>query len=386
MFKNLFITLLAVVLMASCAKPPKNQFMITGTVDSVFNGIVYLQKRIEAPLITIDSAQITGGKFDLKGTVDYPEVYYLTIPATKSSVPFFIESKEITVNINTKEIDKTKIVGSKTQAEYDHYLDLVDQYNARIKESYQMYNAAVEVGDPEKTRYYDSVTSAIDQERERFSKKYVLENNKSFISPYIIYRNSWSYELEELEKSLNNFDTALSHSIYTGFLNAYLATLKRVAVGQMYVPFSMADSGGTMVSVSGLIGQNYLLVDFWASWCAPCRAENPNIAALYNQYHDSGFDIIGVSFDSNRDRWLGAIKDDGLTWNHVSDLAGWGNKVGKLYGIRSIPSNILIDPSGKIIAKNIMGEELKMKLAELFPAAVAIKTVVPGKPAKTAKK
>lgn len=386
MFKNLFITLLAVVLMASCAKPPKNQFMITGTVDSVFNGIVYLQKRIEAPLITIDSAQITGGKFDLKGTVDYPEVYYLTIPATKSSVPFFIESKEITVNINTKEIDKTKIVGSKTQAEYDHYLDLVDQYNARIKESYQMYNAAVEVGDPEKTRYYDSVTSAIDQERERFSKKYVLENNKSFISPYIIYRNSWSYELEELEKSLNNFDTALSHSIYTGFLNAYLATLKRVAVGQMYVPFSMADSSGTMVSVSGLIGQNYLLVDFWASWCAPCRAENPNIAALYNQYHDSGFDIIGVSFDSNRDRWLGAIKDDGLTWNHVSDLAGWGNKVGKLYGIRSIPSNILIDPSGKIIAKNIMGEELKMKLAELFPAAVAIKTVVPGKPAKTAKK
>ncbi len=129
------------------------------------------------------------------------------------------------------------------------------------------------------------------------------------------------------------------------------------------------------MSVSGLIGQNYLLVDFWASWCAPCRAENPNVVALYNQYHESGFDILGVSFDSNRDRWLGAIKDDGLTWNHVSDLAGWENKVGKLYGIRSIPSNVLIDPSGVIIAKNIMGDDLKKKLAELFPGVMAEKPV-----------
>jgi hypothetical protein len=189
MLKNLFITLLAVVVMASCAKPPKNQFIITGTVDSVFNGLVYLQKRVDAPLVTIDSAQIAGGKFSLKGTVDYPEVYYLTIPATKSSVPFFIEPKDITVNINTREINKTKIIGSKTQTEYDHYLDLVDQYNAKMRESLQMYNAAMEVGDPEKARYYDSVSNAIDLEREQFSKKYVLENNKSFISPYIIFRN-----------------------------------------------------------------------------------------------------------------------------------------------------------------------------------------------------
>lgn len=373
MFKNLLITLLAVTMMASCSKAPKNQFTITGTVDSVFNGYVYLQRRVDAPLITIDSAQLTGGKFALKGTVDYPEVYYLTLPATKSSIPFFLEPKDIIININTKELNKTKIIGSKTQTDYDHYLDLVDQYSAKIQESYQMYNAAVEVGDQEKARYFDSVTNAIDEEREQFAKKYVLDNNKSFISPYIMFRNSWSYDMEELEKSLKNFDTILSHSLYTGFLNAYLVTLKRTAVGQKYVPFSMKDSSGVMVSVSSLIGQNFLLVDFWASWCAPCRAENPNVVALYNQYHEKGFDIVGVSFDSNRDRWLGAIKDDGLTWHHVSDLAYWENKAGKLYGIRSIPSNVLIDPSGVIIAKNIMGDDLKKKLEELFPGTVAIK-------------
>jgi thiol-disulfide isomerase/thioredoxin len=111
-------------------------------------------------------------------------------------------------------------------------------------------------------------------------------------------------------------------------------------------------------------------VDFWASWCAPCREENPNLVRLYNKYSSKGFDIFGVSFDSSRDRWLKAIADDSLTWTHVSDLQGWQNAAGKLYGIRSIPSNTLLDTNGVIIAKNIMGDELRAKLEELFPAPV----------------
>jgi len=368
MFKNLFITLLVVITLASCTKAPKNAFLISGSVDSVFNGTVYLQKRGDGPLVTIDSSQFSGGKFSFKGTIDYPEVYYLTIPATKSSVPFFIESADIMVNINTKEINKTKIAGSKTQIAYDNYLDMLDQFNAKIKESYQMYNKAQEIGDLEKARFYDSLITVQDEQRSQFSKNFVLKNTSSFVSPYIIYRNSYTYDMAELEKALNSFDTSLSHSLYTGFLNSYLNTLKRTAVGQMYVPFSMQDSTGINQSVSDLIGSNYLLVDFWASWCAPCREENPNLVALYNKYHEKGFDIIGVSFDSSRDRWLGAIKDDSLTWTHVSDLQGWENKVGKLYGVRSIPSNVLLDTTGFIIAKNLRGEDLKMKLEGLFPA------------------
>ena len=370
MIRNLFIILFAAIIMASCTKTQKNQFIINGTVDSVFNGTVYLQKRADGPLITIDSARFSDGKFSIKGTIDYPEVYYLTIPATKSSVPFFIEQAEITVNINTREIDKTKISGSKNQAAYDSYLDMLDQFNVKIREGYQMYNTAEEVGDFEKARYYDSLVNALDEERSRFSKKYVLENTGSFISPYIIYRNSYAYEMEELEKALNAFDTSLSHSIYMDFLNSYLATLKRASVGQPFIPFSMQDSTGVNIAVEDFIGSNYLLVDFWASWCSPCRAENPNLVALYSKYHDRGFDIFGVSFDSKRNSWLGAIKDDSLTWTHVSDLSGWENKAGKLYGVRSIPANVLLDTNGVIIAKNLRGEDLKAKLEELFPAPV----------------
>jgi peroxiredoxin len=373
MIKNLFIAMLAVIMMASCTKKVKNEFTITGTVDTVFNGTIYLQKRMDAPLITIDSSQLTGGKFSFKGIINYPEVYYLTIPATKSSVPFFIEPSEITVNIKTKSIDKTKITGSKTQAEYDAFLDMLDQFNSKLRESYQIYNKARELGDNQKMKYYDSLINVQDEQKSEFSKNYVLQNPKSFISPYIIYRNSYTYEREDLEKALNAFDTSLSHSLYMGFLNNYLSTLKRTAVGQKYVPFTMKDSTGTEISVSDIAGKkNYLLVDFWASWCGPCRAENPNLAATYRKYHERGFDIIGVSFDSDRQRWLKAVKDDSLTWTHVSDLQGWENKAGKLYGIRSIPANVLLDTNGVIIDRNLQGENLRAKLEELMPTPVPV--------------
>jgi thiol-disulfide isomerase/thioredoxin len=367
MFRNLLIVFFAAVMLASCNQPVKNQFTVTGSVDSVFSSMIYLQKRSSGPLISVDSARLSDGKFSFRGVIAYPEVYYLAIPATRSTVPFFVEPAEIIVNINIKEINNSKVTGSKTQAEYDNYMAKLDLFNTRIRESYDQYNAAQENGDPDKARYYDSLTNALDEERSAFSKNYVLENRGSFISPYIIYRNSWAYDMEELEKSLSNFDTSLSHSVYMAFLNDFLATLKRTAVGQMYVPFSMKDSSGADLSVSDYIGKNYLLVDFWASWCGPCREENPNLVALYNKYHVTGFDIFGVSFDSNRDRWLEAIGSDSLTWTHVSDLRGWENEAGKLYGIRSIPSNILLDTMGYIIAKNLRGEDLRAKLEELFP-------------------
>jgi peroxiredoxin len=371
MFKNLSFLLIAVIILVSCTTKVKNEFVITGTVDTVLSAKIYLQKRTDGPLITIDSSMISSaGEFKIKGAIDYPEVYYLTIPATKSSVPFFIEPAQIIVNIRTKNIDKTKITGSKTQAAYDSYLDKLDEFNAKIRQNYTLHNSAEEAGDQAKIRYYDSVLTAFDDQRGQYSKDYVLQNPASFISPYIMFRNSYTYGMEDLEKALNTFDTSLSHSVYTGFMSDYLKVLKRVAVGQNYVPFSLPDSAGVNVPVSDFAGKGYLLMDFWASWCAPCRAENPNVVALYKKYHPRGFDIFGVSFDSNRDRWLKAIADDSLTWHHVSDLKGWENAAGKIYGIRSIPSNVLLDSNGVIIAKNILGEELKAKLEELYPEPV----------------
>ena len=186
-------------------------------------------------------------------------------------------------------------------------------------------------------------------------------------SPYFAYRNSYSWTVDELENIVNNFDPSLETSPDYIFLADRLVVLKRVDIGQPLVDFAMKDTNDVDIHLSELSKGKYLLVDFWASWCGPCRTENPNIVSCYNDFHEKGFDVLGVSFDKSRENWIQAIHDDSLSWNHVSDLLYWNNAAGKLYGVRSIPSSILLDPDGIIIAKNLRGEELREKLEELMP-------------------
>jgi peroxiredoxin len=141
---------------------------------------------------------------------------------------------------------------------------------------------------------------------------------------------------------------------------------KKTAVGVVAPDFTMNDPDGKPIQLSSLRGK-VVMIDFWASWCAPCRQENPNVVKLYNQYHDKGFEILGVSLDRGKDEWIQAIKDDQLTWLHVSDLQFWQNAVARQYGVNSIPQTYLLDKEGKIIAKGLRSEQLAAKLGELFP-------------------
>ena len=365
--KKFFILAAGIALLASCSGPNKDRFTIRGTVDSTISEWVYLQKRDDGPLQKIDSAQIQDGKFRFEGTIRYPEVYYINIPSTRSLVPFFVEPSSISVDVVIGDINNTIIKGSETQKQFEAYLDHLEKFNQKLDEYYDGYVKASEAGNTAEASRLDSLLMAEDENRANFIKQFALDNNASFVSPYIVYQNSYNYDLESLDKAMRTFDASLDSSKYIGFLNDYLNILRRTAVGQRYVTFMMQDSTGIFVPVADLVGEKYLLIDFWASWCSPCRAENPNLVALYGEYKDRGFEILGVSFDTSRERWLKAIKDDNLTWPQVSDLAGWGNKAGKVYGIRSIPSNVIIDPSGIIIAKNLRGDELKAKLQEIFP-------------------
>jgi peroxiredoxin len=149
------------------------------------------------------------------------------------------------------------------------------------------------------------------------------------------------------------------------YLNQQLALAKINPIGSQVADFSQTDTSGKTVKISSFRGK-YVLIDFWASWCRPCRAENPNVVAAFNKYHDKNFTVLGVSLDQAKPAWLSAIHMDGLTWTHVSDLKGWGNEVAALFHVVQIPQNLLIDPKGKIIAKNLRGEALDNKLGEIL--------------------
>ena len=172
-------------------------------------------------------------------------------------------------------------------------------------------------------------------------------------------------EPDEFQQLFSSLDKSVQASPYGESVTAYIKSLRANGVNVPADDFSQQDTKGQPVKLSSFRGK-YVLVDFWASWCGPCRQENPNVVKAYNKYKGKNFTILGVSLDDNRERWLQAISHDGLAWTQVSDLRGWGNEVAVQYGIQSIPSNFLVDPAGKIIARNLRGEELEAKLEELL--------------------
>jgi peroxiredoxin len=364
--KKVFGLLIVVAFLASCSPTAKNSFRVKGTVDSTATGWVLLQQKLDGPFKTVDSVKLENGKFEFKGTIGFPEVYFINIPKTKSLVPFFLEPAKIDISLNPKDINETKITGSVSQDEYEKYLDVMDKFNAQLRENYSFYAKAEEIGDAAKIAHFDSVIVNIDNMKSQYIKDYIKNNNKSPITPYLLFRNLYNYEMRELNEVMANMDTTLKASAYMPYLNEYLKTLKRTDIGMIFVSFMMKDTADVNMAVFDMTGKGYLLLDFWASWCRPCREENPNLVAIYKDFKDKGFEILGISLDKEKEAWLKAIRDDKLTWKQVSDLQYWENRAAKVYGIRSIPANVLIDPNGIIIAKNLRGDDLRKKLEEVL--------------------
>ncbi len=364
MKKQIFTIALGLFLIGGWAMA--QTFTIEGKIDGVKTGKAELQTREAGKMATKFSTGIAeDGTFTLKGKVTEADMYLLKVGELKGGISLFLDNSNIKVVGKSDDLMNAEITGSATHNDLAGYNKITKAQAEALRPLYTSYNEANKAKNTVEVKKLETQIDGLETEQMGAKMAYIKSILKSPVSAYIL--NSLAYSIEEpadLEKMVNGFDPSLADYKYVKMLKETVAKMKLTAVGQIAPDFTQNDPDGKPIKLSDFRGQ-YLLVDFWASWCGPCRAENPNVVAAYNKFKGKKFTILGVSLDRDKAAWLKGIADDKLTWTHVSDVKYWDNEVAKLYGVRSIPANFLLDKTGKIVGKNLRGDKLEEALAKL---------------------
>jgi thiol-disulfide isomerase/thioredoxin len=362
--KSFLLGLLILSGFYSCA--PRDGFIIRGKIQGKESGSISLLKVTNGRLITEDSTTIKNGTFELKGKTDLPEFRVLAFEKRQPAAQFIAENGTIYVKINADSLNRAEIKGSKSNDEFSMITREMLNTTRETGQLQQRYMEAQQKNDEMAMNKATADYQALIQNQNIYIRNFIREHPKSTVSPLIaLMQFSQEMNAHDIDTLVKFLDPSIQSSIYITELKQMADKIRVTDVGAVAPDFTLNTPEGAPLTLSSLRGK-YVMIDFWASWCQPCRREMPNVVALYNKYKDKGFDIIGVSLDKEKDPWVKAIADDKLTWHHVSDLKFWQNEAAVKYGIQSIPSTILLDKDGKIIAKNLRGEALGQKLEELL--------------------
>ncbi|MFN8256718.1 MAG: TlpA disulfide reductase family protein [Bacteroidales bacterium] len=386
--RNLFVLVALAITAASCGKLlGDNEFLVKGVIKNSKNQTVYLSEYTNTGTITVDSVKISeDGEFKLKGKTSYPKFYMLRI-SPNDYISLIIDSADVlTVTADAKDFAKSSVVeGSDEMTLFKKVNDRMALTINAIDSLGNIYRSAVD------SLQQDSLKQILDKDFEKiknsqveFSKKFIDENPGSMTSLIALSQQIVPQvtvfvlpdDLKYFEKVNAELTKKYPGSEDVKRLNSFLANMKNesnetnqdgeISIGTIAPDIELENPAGKKIALSSLRGK-YVLLDFWAGWCKPCRMENPNLVENYKKYNGQGFDIYQVSLDKEKSLWLKAIEQDQLgKWSHVSDLKFWQSEPAQLYGIASIPANFLLDKEGKIIAMNLRGEELGNKLKEIF--------------------
>ena len=369
------ILLAAVALLPAMAFAQTGKYVVEGTIGTLNSPAkVYLQFSLNGKTST-DSVKLKNGKFKFDGSVgDVPVNAYLILnekgtgPSYKDYKDIYLEKGNINVT-GTDKIATATITGPKANTDNENYRALMKP----IEEGQNATDAKEKAATPEQAQSAEFLKQqkadqkALDAREKALNKQFIHDNPDSYVSMNALESYAYSADYVDIAPLYENLSPAIKNSVEGKEFGARLPKLKAVALGAIAPEFAEADTSGKMVSLTSFRGK-YVLIDFWASWCGPCRRENPNVVKAFNKYKGNKFTIVGVSLDrpNNKEKWPAAIHKDGLAWTQVSDLKFWDSKVAGMYAVRGIPQNFLLDPDGKIVGKNLRGDDLEEKLAEIF--------------------
>lgn len=364
------LTLLLAVLFFSCQN--SSTISLSGKVEGIDEETemyLHIINENNQPVI-VDTILVKDGQFSHKfQKSNIGELAYFSIKNVNGNVIFFPENKNISFTIYKDSLYSSTMKGGKTNALFVEFNKEIQRFSALKKENTEAIQEARKNQNSDAFVRLQTESAVIADRENVYKKEFVKKNNNSLLS-FILMREMLMREemtVNEVARVLEGVKPKLQKSFYYQSLAQTVEANRSAEVGEIAPDFSAPTPEGDLLALNDILGK-VTLIDFWASWCGPCRRENPNVVRVYNQYKDKGLSIISVSLDrpGQKAQWLKAIEDDKMDWHHISNLQFWNDPIAKQYGVRGIPATFLLDENGKIIAKNLRGPALGQKIGELL--------------------
>jgi len=345
-------------------------YVISGEISGADGKTVSLRQFQDRQPVEVGTTTVQAGKFAFRGTTPYPEFCLLYI-GEWGPVQFFIENSNIHIFADMENPEKTKVTGSKENDVYMEFMGGLEYFAQQQKQLSDSYTALMtsSIAAPDAAMNIRAQLEKMTVDRNAFMINFVQGNSGKVSTAFIVQNIPLTQLLDvaQLERTTIGLDAVSEQSPWVVMLKEQVAAIKRTAIGQPFLDITLKTPDDQAISISDYAGKGkYVLLDFWAAWCGPCRNANPRIVELYDRYKDKGFEIVGISLDQSKDAWVKAISDDKLTWPQMSDLNFWQSAAAKLYSVSAIPHMILLGKDGNIIAKGLHTETLAAKLAEIF--------------------